>query len=758
MVVPPQEPDAPGRGSGSALNPAILIVAGTATVVATFISAMSIYLHLKNYRKPMLQRMVIRIMLMVPIYAIASLISLFSLEAAFVIDVVRDIYEAFVIYCFFQLLLGYLGGERSLLILVHGRPPKVPPMPMNVFQRELDVSDPYTFLFLKRGILQYVQVKPILAIASLILKACGKFTEGEFRADSGYLYVSIVYNTSICLSLYCLAMFWLSINEDLKPFRPMPKFLCVKGILFFSFWQAIGISLLVSLGAIKRLGPYTDKEHISLGLTDTLICLEMPIFAIAHMYAFSHRDYIDKHAAYVGRMPMWYAARDAFGFKDVVEDTKSTLHGKGMDYREFEPSEGYIHQGLGRERRIRAGLRYSKGGKGKYWLPQPAGAGQPGRMQRVVEGVRHAAGHDDNEDVYAPLLDGEADDIVHEEDEVNGAGHEVDGFELPFGDVDEEDEALFESSRQYIFGDYHYPCIDASSETARLEMWEEEERILSDERSAWFSDYKGHRRPEAKLGAAYGAVGTSRRGADGYSAQPDVNGKRRSLDYETPASPGRRGHVDRSIIDMDAERIRGDPADVQLRWTKVTKKGPSPTPSGSASPKRRQQPSRLAPPESMSRTHSFSRPSSSAASSPGGQALVRPPGGGSPRPDAVDLLVEDSGAADAEVARERRRGEPAVRGSGLRKVFRRRYLPGEDEGTEEIEEEGEERVRVDSDEDLGGVVQAVTEVEVGEGPGEVVAEDMTIARVETPPLHARVDVAVDRYVASPGEDVENPWA
>lgn len=37
--------------------------------------------------------MVVRIMLMVPIYAIASLIALFSLEAAFFIDAVRDIYE-----------------------------------------------------------------------------------------------------------------------------------------------------------------------------------------------------------------------------------------------------------------------------------------------------------------------------------------------------------------------------------------------------------------------------------------------------------------------------------------------------------------------------------------------------------------------------------------------------------------------------------------------------------------------------------------
>jgi hypothetical protein len=141
-----------------------------------------------------------------------------------------------VIYCFFVLLLSYLGGERSLLILLHGRPPKEPVFPINLFKREIDVSDPYTFLFLKRGILrehflisvfplpetslsEYVQVKPVLAAATLILKAVGKYNEGDFRANSGYLYISIVYNISICLSLYCLAMFWICVNDDLKPFR-----------------------------------------------------------------------------------------------------------------------------------------------------------------------------------------------------------------------------------------------------------------------------------------------------------------------------------------------------------------------------------------------------------------------------------------------------------------------------------------------------------------------------------------------------------
>ncbi len=45
-----------GTGSGSALDPTILRVAAAATIVATLVSATSIFMHLKNYRKPILQR------------------------------------------------------------------------------------------------------------------------------------------------------------------------------------------------------------------------------------------------------------------------------------------------------------------------------------------------------------------------------------------------------------------------------------------------------------------------------------------------------------------------------------------------------------------------------------------------------------------------------------------------------------------------------------------------------------------------------
>lgn len=48
-----------------------------------------------------------------------------------------------------------------------------------------------------------------------------------------------------------LAMFWVATHNDLQPFRPMPKFLCVKGIIFFSFWQGFMVSVLVKLGWVK---------------------------------------------------------------------------------------------------------------------------------------------------------------------------------------------------------------------------------------------------------------------------------------------------------------------------------------------------------------------------------------------------------------------------------------------------------------------------------------------------------------------------
>lgn len=176
----------------------------------------------------------------------------------------------------------YRGGERSLLILLHGRPPIPHPFPVSLLYSPIDVSDPFTYLALKRGILQYVQLKPLLTAITLILKITGTYRDGSIEADGGYFYISMATNASVTLSLYCLVLFWRATHDDLLPFRPMPKFLCVKGIIFFSFWQGLAVSILVAIGVVRSTRFPT--EMLSLAIQDTIICFEMPFFAFMHMY------------------------------------------------------------------------------------------------------------------------------------------------------------------------------------------------------------------------------------------------------------------------------------------------------------------------------------------------------------------------------------------------------------------------------------------------------------------------------------------
>ena len=55
--------------------------------------------------------------------------------------------------------------------------------------------------------------------------------------DSGYLYITIIYNISVSLALYALLMFYQATRELLSPYDPVWKFLTVKSVIFLSFWQ-----------------------------------------------------------------------------------------------------------------------------------------------------------------------------------------------------------------------------------------------------------------------------------------------------------------------------------------------------------------------------------------------------------------------------------------------------------------------------------------------------------------------------------------
>ncbi|KAF4817199.1 Transmembrane protein 184-like protein [Colletotrichum tropicale] len=440
-------------GTGEKLTTATIIVSGVAALIVTLLSGVSIFLQSKNYRKPLLQRYVIRILLMVPIYSIASWTSMVSITAASFLDPIRDIYEAFTIYTFFQLLINYLSGERALIIMTHGREPVHHLWPMNHVLARVDISDPHTFLAIKRGILQYAWLKPVLALATVIMKATGTYQEGYIGAESGYFWSSLIYNISVTLSLYCLGLFWVCMHNDLVPFRPVPKFLCIKLIIFASYWQGFLLSILVWLGAIPDNVEGYTPSNLAAAIQDALICIEMPAFAIAHWYAFSWHDFAD-NSILSARMPVKFAFRDAFGVRDLIEDTKETLKGDKYGYRAFDSGDKIMAHEESRARlgRLKEGMRYSRGGKGKYWIPTP------GQVDRQVN-------RDMNE--RDPLLVGTAGGPSEEYNYANGTFNE-DLANDP--QIDPDEEQLYTKARELEFGDWNYPVITASEPLSKRYM------------------------------------------------------------------------------------------------------------------------------------------------------------------------------------------------------------------------------------------------------------------------------------------------
>jgi len=198
----------------------------------------------------------------------------------------------------------------------------------------------------KYGVLQYVVAKIFASIATATLEPIGLFNEGEFSWTKGYIYISFIINLSQMWALYCLVKFYHATHENLASpinWKPLGKFLCIKGVVFFTWWQGVGIAVLKSYDLIQDIGQW-DVNDVANGLQDYLICVEMFCFAIAHSFTFTHEEYLpgttratngyDRHYPYsLVTSSSSARARDATD-ADANANTEGEI---SLDYTEYRP-------------------------------------------------------------------------------------------------------------------------------------------------------------------------------------------------------------------------------------------------------------------------------------------------------------------------------------------------------------------------------------------------------------------------------------
>ena len=203
-----------------------------------------------------------------------------------------------------------------------------------------------------------------MTITAVVSQAFGRYCEGSVHPAFAHIWVFALKHlhvgrsamdsadpsqtltieaSAVTVAMYCLIQFYIQLKEDLAHHRPFFQVLCIKLVIFFSFWQSVRIrcrrpsleypadacsQLLISLlTSTKALEP-SDKINYAdfkIGIPSMLLCIEMAIFAVMHIYAFSYKDYrISKATAhyegggYQGGFLGWKAFLDAYNPWDII--------------------------------------------------------------------------------------------------------------------------------------------------------------------------------------------------------------------------------------------------------------------------------------------------------------------------------------------------------------------------------------------------------------------------------------------------------
>ncbi|KAF0541708.1 organic solute transporter Ostalpha-domain-containing protein [Gigaspora margarita] len=291
-------------------------VSGAFAFVATVVSIYLIIKHSQYYHRPDCQRHIIRIILIIPIYAVISWLSYRFFHYSIYFEAVRDCYEAFVIAAFFALLTQYVeDSTEETKEILNNIEKKSCPFPLGCY-RYRPTSERFLHMA-KWGILQYVVLYPLITLAILITEAFGVYCVESMRFVFAQVYLKSAQLLSVTVALYALVVFYNAISDAIASEKPFFKLLCVKMVVFFSFWQALILSVLASIGLIHET-QYWTRSNIGRGINSLLICFEMMIFAILHIYAFPYKPFRDFGNRV--RTPLFKGIIDAFNPIDTLRE------------------------------------------------------------------------------------------------------------------------------------------------------------------------------------------------------------------------------------------------------------------------------------------------------------------------------------------------------------------------------------------------------------------------------------------------------
>jgi len=320
----------------------ILQCTGTFTILGSLISIYHMITHLRNYHVPIVQTKIMAILAMIPIYSLSSFFSLIFSDREDLFAFCKDLYESYCIYTFVSLLIAIIGrGNRRVVIesilphLHHHQQQQY-----SCCNKQQQQQHEHTFEEAESLLdtcqlyaMQFVFVRPITSIM-MILADYILTEKSRWNLEYPQFYILMITNASVFIAFQGLMKLYHLLQNDLQWCRPFSKFLCIKGIVFMTFWQSIAISIVASsITEKENQAEWTKRAQ------NFCICMEMFVFAIIHCFVFPVKEWEDGYQYKLVQKQKEDQQLQNIAWKDFVNDVQlimNIMQKKKKDKSDFD--------------------------------------------------------------------------------------------------------------------------------------------------------------------------------------------------------------------------------------------------------------------------------------------------------------------------------------------------------------------------------------------------------------------------------------
>ncbi|XP_038057942.1 transmembrane protein 184C-like [Patiria miniata] len=262
-----------------------------AMIICIPISVWGIINHTVCYTRPDLQKFIIRILWLVPIYELNSFFALRFPAAEIYLDTLRQLYQAYVIYNYLFYLLTFFEEVPDFKERLVAKSRIKSPPPCCCVKA---VPNQRIINRCKNGVLNYTVIRIIFSVISIITDLTGNFKEGNYSPKFAFLWVTICVSISQVWAIFCLVLLRKATLEELQMLpRSRSQFVGIQVVVFCTNFQSVILTMLAQFGALtpKPEWGYETPFAFATMLQDLLICIEMILGAVIFSYAFDYERY-----------------------------------------------------------------------------------------------------------------------------------------------------------------------------------------------------------------------------------------------------------------------------------------------------------------------------------------------------------------------------------------------------------------------------------------------------------------------------------